>query len=649
MKTKILFFVVALTFALSLHAAEDFNDHIRSGLSNTFKLFDKKEYQQVAFFGGDVLRGKKPYSNVAVDFFKQNFKDSNIGLKPFPDQGGSWYGAFRVARGEPVFGATVHNACIEFIDFCSSDQGVTEKQAIDSYEGIVRGLLSFRNTMDVVFVYTLSPDMFADFKAGKTPPIIEWAEKVAAFYNLPSVNLAKYAADKINSGEISEKDFFETGIVPTPKGEKIYAEKMLEFLDACLKARTADGNLVPKKLAQPISPTNMQSAQIIAYEWGKYPKTWKDGQPSPNPYFRHLLVASAQEPGGIQEKAPGWVEVEKKVEYPGATASTPTPPALDEYSLTFKGKRIGLLALSDPTKTDVAIALPDYSLDGSHWLPVSPISVGSTIPAVWISNIAEGLDVEKEHVLKLRVSTGTVRIGAFLVDGVVKSPLDGMTPLEKADAAYATIPPIQYTPPTPRWTKIPKTMEKLKNGPSLKIVMLGDSIMGDTGSSQYDKILEREYPNCKIEKIMSLRGSTGCWWYKDENRVEDYVLKHNPDLLMIGGISQRGDTEAIRSVIRQVREKQNPEIMLITPVFGSANDPHIKNWTYEIDGEKYAYRADMKKLAEEENCEFVDLTGEFWKYIQDSGKCYGWFMRDVVHANDRGFQVIGRLLVRYLL
>ena len=88
--------------------------------------------------------------------------------------------------------------------------------------------------------------------------------------------------------------------------------------------------------------------------------------------------------------------------------------------------------------------------------------------------------------------------------------------------------------------------------------------------------------------------------------------------------------------------------MLITPVFGHTNDPHIRNWTYEIDAEKYAYRAELKQLAEEENCEFVDLTGEFWKYIQDSGKAYGWFMRDGVHANDRGFQLIGRLLVRYL-
>ncbi len=44
-------------------------------------------------------------------------------------------------------------------------------------------------------------------------------------------------------------------------------------------------------------------------------------------------VASAQEPGVVQEKAPGWVKSEPSVTHPGTTASTPiqeTPPALEK-------------------------------------------------------------------------------------------------------------------------------------------------------------------------------------------------------------------------------------------------------------------------------------------------------------------------------
>jgi hypothetical protein len=603
----------------SFVAAED-DFAVRSGITNSFILFDQKEYQQVAFFGGETLKGKYPYCNAVVDYFKQHFEGASIGLNPFPDQGGSWYGAFRVARAEPVFGATVHNACIEFIDFAPDDFGKNEQEIIDAWEGIVRGLLSFRRTMDIVFVYTLSPEMLADFNAGRTPNVIQWAEKVAEYYSLPSINFAKVAAEKIKAGEISPTDFFAVGSQPSPKGEEIYAKTVRKFIDACLVVRKMEGKNISKIIAKtvpvPISATNLEHAQIIGYDWTDYPKSWISGKQSPIPYFRHVLVADHSD---------------------------------DPLSITFTGSGIGLLDLVDKNT-----AVYEYSIDDSGWKILNAKPSDTDKPVVRVTKIVDGFSAAEEHVLKLRFaekqSDGqqTLRIGAFLVDGSVKAPYTGLTPLELADAVYAAMNPIQYDPPKDRWKHIPKTMEKLRNGETLKIVMLGDSIMGDTGSSFYDKILERQYPNCKIERIMSLRGSTGCWWYKDKNRIENYVLKHKPDLLMIGGISQRGDVDSIRSVIHQVRAKQSPEIILITPVFGAESDPHLKNWTFEIDAEKYPYRAELKKLAEDENCEFVDLTGVTWKYMMDSGKCYGWFKRDYVHANQRGFQVIGRHLVRYL-
>jgi lysophospholipase L1-like esterase len=155
----------------------------------------------------------------------------------------------------------------------------------------------------------------------------------------------------------------------------------------------------------------------------------------------------------------------------------------------------------------------------------------------------------------------------------------------------------------------------------------------------------RNYPKCKIIKIASLRGSTGCTYYREENRVQDYVLKHNPDLLMIGGISNRGDAEAVRSVIRQVRAKKpDTEVMLLTPVFGAMRDEHIRTFTREIDTTTSNFRFNMQRVAAEEKCAFFDMTGPWWAYIQESGKTYGWFMGDAVHANARGCQIIGRLL-----
>jgi lysophospholipase L1-like esterase len=144
-----------------------------------------------------------------------------------------------------------------------------------------------------------------------------------------------------------------------------------------------------------------------------------------------------------------------------------------------------------------------------------------------------------------------------------------------------------------------------------------------------------------------VRGSTGCWWYKDENRVQDWVLKHKPDLLMIGGISQKGNIEAIREVIKQVRATMNPEIMLMTGAFGEFDPKKGRNWTPTFDPNGNDYRAKLSRLAEEEKCEFLDMTGAWGQYIAESSKAMGWFKRDPVHANERGFQILGRILERY--
>jgi hypothetical protein len=270
--------------------------------------------------------------------------------------------------------------------------------------------------------------------------------------------------------------------------------------------------------------------------------------------------------------------------------------------------------------------------------------------------LAEGLSPVADHVLRLRVaekipagSTGrTARIGYFLVNGTVADRYQGLTPLERIDAIYQSMEPVQYTPPPGRWQFIPKTMQRLRDGGTLRIVMLGDSIVNDTASSQYDLLLERMYPKCKVVKIRSVRGSTGCWWYKEEGRVNEWVLQHEPDLLMIGGISQRDDTESIREVIHQVREaRPQVEVLLMSPVFGSYDPRADKEWTYDADPQGDSYRSRLMRLAAEEQVEFVNMTGPWGEYLRRSDKARGWFMRDPVHANERGFQILGRILEKY--
>ncbi len=216
------------------------------------------------------------------------------------------------------------------------------------------------------------------------------------------------------------------------------------------------------------------------------------------------------------------------------------------------------------------------------------------------------------------------------------------------DAEYAKLPPVSYTPRADRWSKIPKSIETIQKGGTLRVVMLGDSICNDTANGPFDTWIERMYPGLKLEIVNSVEGGKGCWFYKEENRVESHILKYNPDLLIIAGISHGNDHESVREVVRQVREKIDPEIMLMSPVMSDGNDPLSNpDWVYEADGSEDTFRDGIFNVAQEENLEFFDITGPWGQYIADCGKPVAWFRRDVLHASMRGAIVLSKIVEKY--
>lgn len=225
----------------------------------------------------------------------------------------------------------------------------------------------------------------------------------------------------------------------------------------------------------------------------------------------------------------------------------------------------------------------------------------------------------------------------------------GNRSLEEVEKAYAEMSPVNYTPPPGRWKQLPRTARCLQNGPVLRVVMLGDSIITDTSHSAWDLLTQRRNPACTIEKVTCVRGSTGCWWYKDNNRVKSLVLNFNPDLLIIGGISQHDDTDSIREVIRQVRDGGcAADILLMTGAFGEVDPRDDKQWQEQIDPGGKDYRARLRKLAGETGSAFLDMSAAWGRYIRDQDKELDWFKRDKIHSNDRGQQILGRILDRYL-
>jgi len=215
----------------------------------------------------------------------------------------------------------------------------------------------------------------------------------------------------------------------------------------------------------------------------------------------------------------------------------------------------------------------------------------------------------------------------------------------------AQCPVVQFEPAADRWQFLPRTMERFTTGGPLRVVMLGDSICNDTSNSLYETLLARIYPKAKIEIVTSVRGGTGCWYYKDEGRVKPYVLDYKPDLVMIAGISHGFDVEAIRSVIRQIRQGSNCEILVMSGAFAPREvyEPAYfaqKPAAVALDDmEQFSPR--MRRMCREERAEFFDIRKAWEDYMLQSYKPYDHFARDAIHGNSRGKQIMARILARY--
>jgi hypothetical protein len=241
------------------------------------------------------------------------------------------------------------------------------------------------------------------------------------------------------------------------------------------------------------------------------------------------------------------------------------------------------------------------------------------------------------------------------------APLDvknvRVEPITTAEAAAwaaglaGQCPVVRFKPAADRWRHLGKSMAKLSAGERLRIVMLGDSICNDTSNSLYETLLAERYPGARIEVVTSVRGGTGCIYYKDENRVQSYVLDYEPDLVIIAGISHDFDVEAMRSVVRQIRAKSGCEILVMNGAIApwEVLEPafvKVRPAGMALD-QMEGFDDALAAMCREEQVEFFDMRRAWDDYLLESHRPYEHFARDSIHANGRGKAVLGRILGRY--
>lgn len=219
--------------------------------------------------------------------------------------------------------------------------------------------------------------------------------------------------------------------------------------------------------------------------------------------------------------------------------------------------------------------------------------------------------------------------------------------LEQIRAIEKAMPRGEFTIPKPDWTHLRRTRRILTEGGDLRLLALGDSIVNDTMRSGWVALLQEAFPKAHIQATVYVRGGGGCQHYREETRVEKYILPKKPDLVYIGGISQR-DIESIRDVIRQLRAGlPDVEILLATGTFGTVDprDPvAIAGAPHSGTG---AYGRALRALATEQRCGYLDMTGPWAEYIRSTKLHPHLFYRDMVHANEFGEQILAKIMMAF--
>jgi hypothetical protein len=217
--------------------------------------------------------------------------------------------------------------------------------------------------------------------------------------------------------------------------------------------------------------------------------------------------------------------------------------------------------------------------------------------------------------------------------------------LEQIDKIQAEMVKGEFAPPPTDWAHLPRTRRVLTDGGALHVLGLGDSIVNDTMRSAWLAKLQQAYPQAEIQGTVYVRGGGGCQHYRDEERIAKHVVPLKPDLVFIGGISQR-DIESIREVIHQLRAGlPEVEILLANGAFGSA-DPRDSDALDKIK-DPDGYTQSLKKLAAEERCAFLDMRTPWIEYLLSAKVHPHLFYRDRVHANEFGEQILSKILLSF--
>jgi len=364
---------------------------IRGGLNNFYDAISIRKEATVAFVGGSITFNPG-WREKVCDYLTKKFPAIHFRF---------------IAAGIPSLGSLPHSFRLQrdvldsgkidllFFEAAVNDRanGTDSLAQVRALEGIIRHAFKKNSRTDILLMSFADPDKNNEYAKNFTPVEVTNHERIAAYYNLPSINLAKEISDRLEHKEFSwEKDFLD--LHPSPFGHQLYFETIKVLLDTCFKQT---GSSKKHRLPVALDKYNFDKGRYVSTSKAHYDQGWtldKDWVPSDDLPTRNGFVHQPM----LISTTPGSV-----------------------LHFKFKGNAAGIAIVSG---ADAGII--SYSIDGSAFEKHNLFTNwSSSLHLPWYILLGSGLK-SGSHELEIKIDAdkdprskgNACRIVYFLVNGI---------------------------------------------------------------------------------------------------------------------------------------------------------------------------------------------------------------------------------------
>lgn len=292
-------------FILS-HTMDDydkFHYNLRHGLTNSRIKFQRQKKGRVAFLGGSITYNPG-WRNMVCEYLQQRFPETRFEFiaAGIPSTG-STPGAFRLRRDVFKYGPV--DLLFEEAAVNDATNGRSDIEQIRGMEGIVRQAHMLNPEVDIVLMHFVDPGKMKIYNEGSVPAVVRNHEKVAEYYQLPSLNLALEVSERINAGQFDWPNDFRD-VHPSPFGQNVYFRSMKLLLDTAWAGPLTEAVKSNPMPAEPLDPfsyykgryMNIDEAELV--EGFVYDAAWnpRDGK-GLREGFVNVPVLKADRPGAV--------------------------------------------------------------------------------------------------------------------------------------------------------------------------------------------------------------------------------------------------------------------------------------------------------------------------------------------------------------